>query len=210
LKGLLPITTNCKTLPDSLPYIEPEILALIAGGDDYSFSLLYARYYPKVYGIAFKILKSSSHAEDVLQDVFIKIWNNRTRLNEVNDFNAYLNTVTRNHIFNQLRKKAHEAFYIKEQSSTNSFSSNQTINDVLYHELDKSLLEAVSKLPPQQKKIFQLSRMHGLKQEEIADSLNISLGTVKKHMMVSLRFIRNYISSVHHLWLFLMIFLKNF
>jgi RNA polymerase sigma-70 factor (ECF subfamily) len=192
----------------SLPYNEPELLNRLAGGDDESFALLYAKYYPRVYGIAFKILKSAPHAEDVLQDVFIKLWNNRGRLPGINDFNAYLNAVTRNHIFNQLRKKAHETFYIREQS-INTADSNQTINDVLYHELDKSLLEAVAKLPPQQKKIFQLSRMHGLKQEEIAESLKISLGTVKKHMMVSLRFIRNYLSSVHHFWLFLLFLIKN-
>ena len=193
----------------SIPYNEPEVLCRLSEGDDIAFSLLYDRYYPKVYGIAFKILKSAPHAEDVLQDVFIKIWNYRSRLTEISDFNAYLNTITRNHIFNQLRKKAHEACYIKEQTSIRSSSSNQTVNDVLYRELDKSLLEAVSKLPPQQKKIFQLSRMYGLKQEEIADSLKISIGTVKKHMMVSLRFIRNYLSSAHHFWLFLLIFLKN-
>lgn len=192
----------------SLPYNEPEVLYRLAGGDDESFALLYDKYYPKVYGIAFKILKSAPHAEDVLQDVFIKIWNNRSKLTEITDFNAYLNAVTRNHIFNQLRKKAHETFYIREQS-IKAAESNQTIDDVLYHELDKSLLEAVAKLPPQQKKIFQLSRMHGLKQEEIAESLKISLGTVKKHIMVSLRFIRNYLSSVHHFWLFLLLFIKN-
>jgi len=197
-------------LTHSLPYSEAEIIAHVAEGDDKSFSLLYERYYSKVYGIAFKILKSAPYAEDVLQDVFIKIWNNRTKLKEVNDFNAYLNAVTRNHIFNQLRKKAHESYYIKEQASINTADTNQTIDDVLYHELNRSLLEAVSKLPPQQKKIFQLSRMHGLKQEEIADSLKISLGTVKKHMMVSLKFIRSYLSSVHNFWLFILIFLKNF
>lgn len=195
----------------SIPlYNETEILRQLAAGEEDAFAKIYQQYHAKVYVIALRILKSVPQAEDVLQEVFIKLWNHRAKLTDVSDFSAYLNAITRNHIFNLLRKKAHEEVFLKEQQTSTQPSSNQTINDVLYHELDKQLHEAVSHLPPQQKRIFQLSRMHGLKQEEIADSLKISIGTVKKHMMVSLKFIRNYLASAHHLFLLIALFIKKY
>lgn len=175
-------------------YDEGNALRLIASGDEAAFGRLYQQYRGKVYYISWKLLKSETAAEDVLQEVFAKIWNRRENLPLVENFNAYLNRVTRNHIFNVLRKKAHEALFLKEMARSAGDSALQDFNTLVLHELERSLKEAVALLPPQQKKVFQLSRMYGLKHEEIAASMKISLGTVKKHMMMSLRSVKEYLS----------------
>lgn len=177
------------------PYHEPRLLQLIAAGDEAAFSILFEHHYKKVYAVAFRILKSAPAAEDVLQDVFLKIWKHRMKLPSIDDFNAYLNVMIRNHVFNLLRKKSNEQLFLKELLIADTRGEQQTYDAVMMHELERNLQEAVSMLPPQQKKVFQLSRMHGLRQEEIAAYMKISLGTVKKHMVMSLRFVRNYLSA---------------
>lgn len=187
--------SNCCFLNQLAQYDDLQVLHLTASGDESAFALLYDKYSQKIYFLAYRFLKSGTAAEDVLQDVFVKIWNNRQKLTGILDFNAYLNVITRNHIFNQLRKQANEEKFLKYILTTSSQSNQQTFDTVLLKELELNFNKAVAKLPPQQKKVFQLSRLHGLRQEEIADYMKISLGTVKKHMVVSLRFIRNYLAS---------------
>jgi len=189
------------------PYDEGNALRLIAEGDEAAFGRLYQQYREKVYYISWKLLKSETAAEDALQEVFAKIWNRRENLPLVENFNAYLNRVTRNHIFNMLRKKANEELFLKEMARSAGHSRQQDFNTLVLHELERNIKEAVEQLPPQQKKVFQLSRIYGLKQEEIAASMKISLGTVKKHMMMSLRSVKAYLGVQQNIFDILFILL---
>lgn len=189
------------------PYDEGYTLRLVAEGDQAAFGRLYHQYREKVFYISWKLLKCEMAAEDSLQEVFAKIWNRRENLPLVENFNAYLNRVTRNHIFNVLRKKANEELFLKEAARWARDSHHQVFNTLVLHELERNLKEAVAQLPPQQKKVFQLSRMHGLKQEEIAESMKISLGTVKKHMMMSLRSVKAYLGLQQNIFDIVFLFL---
>jgi RNA polymerase sigma-70 factor (family 1) len=162
---------------------EKFLLSQVAKGDEKAFRQLYDQYNKKVYYAALKILKTQTGAEDILQDLFMKIWEQKENLPVIENFGAYLNTVLRNHLFNQLRKLTHEKQVIKKIAVSRNDSSNETLHTVLDHEFQHELQVALQHLPPQQKKVFTLSRIEGLKHDEIAAALHISKETVKKHIM---------------------------
>ncbi len=163
-------------------YDEFSILAQVAEGDEVAFRKLFDNYRDKIFFIAFKITRDESSSEDVVQEVFIKLWLHRQTLRELESFAAYLNTITRNHIFSQLRKLATEEVYIRELMNSYHPGSKDAEDAILYNELKKMLDTAVAHLPPQQKKVYHLGKIEGKKYDEIAALLNISKDTVKEHM----------------------------
>lgn len=165
---------------------EPIILRDIAAGSEKAFRELYEQYRNKIFYSAYKMLKSADAAEDVLQDIFIKIWQNRVKLGEIENFNAYLNVMIRNNIYNRLRKQANEELFIRSAILNRADNENNfTLHSVLLKETQSRLRKAILELPPQQRKAFELSRFEGKKHEEIALMMNISKETVKKHIMAA-------------------------
>ncbi|MHA4810924.1 RNA polymerase sigma factor [Flavitalea flava] len=174
---------------------EKALIAQVAKSDENAFRMLFARYRHKVFYIARKLLQSDSLAEDVLQEIFLKIWIHREQLPEINNFRAYLNTITRNHIYNALRKLANEEKLIgglatRYNSTPAGTDQSTAIQTLSYQELQGALQKAIANLTPQQRKTFELSRLEGLRHDEIAVLLNISKETVKKHISEALHTLR--------------------
>jgi RNA polymerase sigma-70 factor (ECF subfamily) len=174
-------------------YEEKILLGEIAQGNETAFHILFDRYRDKVFYFAWKLLQSQTRAEDVLQEVFMEIWINREKLSQVRHFKAYLHTLTRNHIYNALRKQANEACFLQEIYSRDTafLSPSTAIDNLSLRELEGALQKAIAELTGQQKRVFELSRIEGLRHEEIARQLKISSNTVKKHMTEALRIIRS-------------------
>lgn len=172
-------------------YDERDLLVQVAQGDQEAFGTLFHRYRHKILYFAWRFLQSESKAEDVLQEIFLKVWTSREQLRDIKNFKAWLTTITRNHIYNALRRMATEEAFINELARrTGQEREDTTLNDVSFNEVERALQKAVSNLTPQQQKVFELSRMQGLKHEQIAERLQISRDTVKKHMTDALRHIR--------------------
>lgn len=171
-------------------YIEQLILEKVVQGDKRAFEQLYHRYADKLYYFAFRFLKTSDDAEELTQDVFIKIWETRERLDPENSFNAYLFTIAKNTIFNLHRKKLNEIAY--REYLRNHFDEvySKTENDVMLSELKAVIDRCIEKLPPMRKKVFELSRKQGLSYKEISEHLNISDKTIETHIRLALKSIR--------------------
>jgi RNA polymerase sigma-70 factor (ECF subfamily) len=185
-------------LKETAQYEEKALLALVAKGDENAFQTLFTQYRHKVFYIAKKLLQSDSLAEDALQEIFLKIWMNRTKLPDVLYFNAYLNTITRNHIYNALRKQANEEIFLQRLvSQDNTPDQTSALDTLSLRELQHALQRVVASLTPQQRKAFELSRIQGLRHGEIATLLNISKETVKKHISDALRIIRQQMTTHH-------------
>lgn len=180
-------------MPLETVYNEKELLKQVAGGDAIAFTTLFNHYQAKIFSISWKLTGVKAAAEDVVQEVFLKLWIHRNKLSEIENFSAYLNTVTSNHVLNMLRKVAYEHSFLKEMLATEFPSSTDTLSMVSYNELQDLLHRAIAQLPPQQRKVYQLSRDEGLKYEEIAERLQIARSTVKTHMTEALRSIKNYL-----------------
>lgn len=155
-----------------------------------------------------RIAESKPLAQEIVQDVFLKIWINRTSLADIESFRAYLFVVARNHAFNCLKQLARERNRKKEWISNVLHDASYMLDTT--PEIDVGLLvdTAVDLLPPQQKKVYLLSRKEGFKQEEIARELGISLETVKKHMVLALRSIKSYLQT--HLGVLLVLLISGF
>jgi RNA polymerase sigma-70 factor (ECF subfamily) len=189
-------------------YNEKQILLAIAGGDAIAFAQLYEHYRRKVYFIAWRLLQSENEAEDVQQEIFTKIWLNRSKLAEITQFNSYVNTLIRNYVYNAIRKKANETAYIREAMKMKDSNPEDAFVPAEINELQTLLRAAINNLPRQQKKVFQLVRMEGRKHEEVAGLLGISKETVKKHIMEAQRAVTAFFESRGKTTLFLLLMLS--
>jgi RNA polymerase sigma-70 factor (family 1) len=174
-------------LPASQPYEEKELLLRITKGDEKAFHTLYQHYFGKVYAMCLHYLANVVTAQDIVQEVFSRIWLKRSELPSVLHFEAWLITVTRNLLINELRK-AHPAG--GEPSDTAAANPHETID---YRELEKLLQEAVNGLSPRQQQVYRLSRTGGYSHKEIAAQLGISVDVSREHLSKALHAIRAFL-----------------
>ncbi|NLR57627.1 RNA polymerase sigma-70 factor [Chitinophaga polysaccharea] len=184
-------------------YNERELLLSLAQGEDHAFASVFHHYRHRIYAIAFRLLGSASQAEDVVQDIFLKMWLKRGELHEISHFKAYLFTVTRNHIFTSLKLMARQQLAASELSAT---AVNEIKDAAIIHkEYEQILQRAIAQLSPQQELIYKLSKEEGLKRNEIADRLQLSPETIKVHLANAMRSIRAFCMARMDLNTFLVI-----
>ncbi|SDK59392.1 RNA polymerase sigma-70 factor, ECF subfamily [Pedobacter sp. ok626] len=172
-------------------YNDVELLQKIAAGDEHAFSLFYYRYSKTVFLFAYRILDSESYAEELMQEVMLKIWMLGDELINVNNIESYLRVMCRNRCYNRLRQLRREAGKNKEATIDWKDESNETEETILLNEAKGLLEKAIAKLPAQQREVYNLCQIQGLKYEEAAKQLNISVLTVQSYMKIALRSVRN-------------------
>lgn len=153
------------------------------------FDALFIRLYPKVKGFALKLLQDEDDASDVAQDIFIKIWNQQ-EIWLTDDYNeSYIYAMTRNHIYNIMRRRVLERNY-QEQKKNKVLDSINYVPDfeeeIYSKELELLYKLRIEEMPTQRRTIFKLSRFDGKTNQEIADLLNLSIRTVERHIHLAL------------------------
>lgn len=201
-------TVDIHDLATPSTYDIRQLLLLLAEGDEQAYKLLYDQYRNRIYSLAFQLIKSKPVAEDVLQEVFVSIWLNRQRLPELENFHAWLRTITRNNLYNRLRKLATEEAFIRSViNEKNPEGEEHTMDTVAGNELKKILNQAIAQLTPQQRKVYVLGKEEGLRYDQIATELKLSRDTVKYHMTEALRSIRHYLQQHEHRLIFFILLL---
>ena len=175
-------------------------------GDGKAFLELYHLYHKQVYYFSFCYLKSKEDAEELVQDVFVKIWEKRGELNEKLSFTNLLYTIAKNKILDIFRKRLHQEKYLKNLTYSADGSENTTDNDIAYSDLRNFSNKIIEQLPPRQKLIFEMSRHKGMSQKEIAEKLNISVKTVENQMGQALKFIRKALDDCDNIAMLLLFF----
>ena len=173
------------------PLTTQDLLIKLSGGDEVALQQLYYRYSAKLGRYIFNITKSKEIAEEVVQDVFLKIWNNKDNLVYSSNFDGYLFIVSRNHALNCLKKEIRKRVIEEKWQQEADLIVEEKDPDILHLILD----EAIAGLPPQQKTIYLLSRHQKLKYQEIANMLGLSKETIKKYLQRANSNISNYILS---------------
>ncbi|PWK78977.1 RNA polymerase sigma-70 factor (ECF subfamily) [Mucilaginibacter oryzae] len=170
---------------------EKELLMQVAEGNEFAFRRLFAIYHQRLGMHIFRITQSTELAEEVVQDVFLKIWMSRETLSRVDNFKAYLFVISKNHALNCLRKVVKEQLLLKKLEASNMvpFKTDSQDADQYYNLID----EAIDHLPPQQQKVYLMSRHNRLKYHEIADQMELSRETVKKYLQIATTSIKDYV-----------------
>ena len=166
------------------------ILRQLAKGNQLAFKQVYDVHVEAVYRLAFHILKDVKSAEEVVQDTFLQVWNNREKLDCKGNIATFLYVICRNKSFNKLKEiKRRQALFhpLTEAVGDDSFVEDDVRNIKELHETLETIIE---KLPQRQQLIFRLCRLEGFSHKEIAERLNISVQTVKNQMVSALRFVR--------------------
>jgi RNA polymerase sigma factor (sigma-70 family) len=179
-------------LKDTPLHNEQALIRLVAENDEGAFASLLRHFWNKVYTQANVYLKSAPLAQEITQDVFIKIWIARVNLPGINNFSSYLFIITRNEVISALRKKGREPITPAETLQEDGWIPDLQLQ---YKESYKLLLEGIEALPPVRSRVFKMSRLEGLTYDEIGARLNISRNGVKDHIVKALLFLRNYLST---------------
>lgn len=154
------------------------------GGDMLAFDNIYNQYSRRLFSFVMRYLKSEADAEEIVQDVFMKLWESRSKINSTLSFESYLFTISYNSTMSLLRKRLSEQKYIDYLSTHQELeTAPDCISKINYDELEQQVSMLLDKVTPRQKEIFLLSREDNLSHEEIAQKLNISPRTVKNHIV---------------------------
>jgi len=170
---------------------EEILLAKIAKGDHHAFRTLFDLYHHKVYSYSIRFLRSETHAEEIVQEVFINLWLGREKISQISNFGGYLRVITKNQTLNALKKIALDFKLNNVQIENWTEVDNNTEHNIQLKETRALLSEAIQKLPKQQRLIYQMCHIDGIKQKEVAERLNISPLTVKAHLRDATKTIRS-------------------
>lgn len=167
-----------------------KILTELKADSTKAFDLLFKEYHYRVFKFAEKLLKSTFEAEEVVQEVFIAVWENRYKIDPSREFSSYLFGIAKNLIYNINRKKVYHYHYLSQLENQSPDSIKSTEEQVDFSEASAFFLEKMEQLPTRRKEIFYLSRNENLSYKQIADKLNISENTVDTQIRNVLNFLR--------------------
>jgi RNA polymerase sigma-70 factor (ECF subfamily) len=176
-------------------YDEKALFAQIANEDEKAFRQIFDLYKLRVFHFVLKMVKSESVAEEMVQEIFMKIWINRATLTQVDNPGNYIFTMARNKTVDHIRKIANDEKLRRHVGRIISEKQDTAYEQILLNESKRLINEAVEQLSQQKQAIFKLSRVDGYNINEIADQLGISKSTVKNHIVEILKHIKTYLGA---------------
>ena len=161
-----------------------------------AFDRVYELYSHKLFSFIFKILKNEAEADDIVQEVFVKIWESRHKLEDYKLLNAYIFTIAYNNSIDLIRKRINNTKYLEHlRNSSEIYTTPNLISELEFSELNTQTEKLIANLPERQKQVFILHREKGLTYPEIAEQLGISKNTVENHMAKALKYMHKNIDN---------------
>lgn len=182
-------------MPEKPSYHDKELFQRLADGDEQAFREFYDQHWNRVYTMAVLYLKTPLAAQDAVQEVFEKLWISRANIAGVDNPAGYLYVMARNFIITELRKKKQVTALVP--SIEENIAETNLLPDKLMDakELSALIEAAITALPSQQRKVYQLARQEQLPLKEVAAQLGISYSTAREHMSLALKSIRKYLGE---------------
>jgi RNA polymerase sigma-70 factor (family 1) len=171
---------------------DAKLTFLVKTGVKEAFRELFERYAPRIYQFSLSYLKNNQDAEELVQDVFLKIWEKRDSLDRTKNIKAFIFKVSVNSIYDFIRRKNIEGAY--QEFARNNFEAqpDSTWHQVIFNEMLGHLDVLVKQMPPERQKIFRLNREEGLTNDEIARKLNLSKRTVENQLFRAIAFLKKH------------------
>lgn len=169
---------------------DQKLVKTLKKGDVFAFNELFHKYSQKVYNFSIKHLENEEDVKDLVQEIFMKIWDKRKEIDANKSFNGFLFTITLNLIRNYFRKKVKDRKLINKWLEETEPYSDSTKLSIEFRSLEKAVNTIVEQLPPKRRMVFRLSRNEGLSNDDIARRMNIQKKTVENHLNLALRYLR--------------------
>ena len=182
-------------MPTKLPLDETTLISLLRKDSEHAFQLLFEHFHNLVYKVAMLYVKSPDLAEDIVQDVFMKVWFQRKNLPDVFSFESWLFILARNFTLNSLKKMAHESKARSKFTEGYSLVEDTADYRIRISQYNTLMQQAINNLPVQQQKVYRLAKEQGLSYEAIGQELSLSPLTVKTHMARALAAIRCFLQK---------------
>ena len=173
-----------------------ELTVLLQKNDRQAFTEIYNRYWKKLFSVAANKIKDLSEAEEIVQDIFVSIWNRRDNLNVIDSLSSYLTVSVKYRVINALDKRNHRQKYSDYAKGILNFSNNSTEEWVEFEELKSRLSALVAELPEKCQLVYKLSRESGFPQKKIAQEMGISEKTVEAHLTKALKTLRTRLNQI--------------
>lgn len=173
----------------TLEISDQELFDQIKRGSKEAFKFLFERYGLRIHRFALGYLKSDHDAEELVQEVFLKLWDKRESLDGSQNVRGFIFKIAVNAIYDSIRRKnIHQAF--QEFASQNPVNSDETWHEVVYNDMLAQVNRLISQMPEQRQKVFKMSRENGLSNDEISEKLGLSKRTVENQLYRATAFLK--------------------
>ena len=169
---------------------DQKLVKTLKKGDVFAFNELFHKYSQKVYNFSIKHLENEEDVKDLVQEIFMKIWDKRKEIDANKSFNGFLFTITLNLIRNYFRKKVKDRKLVNKWLEETEPYSDSTKLSIEFRSLEKVVNTIVEQLPPKRRMVFRLSRNEGISNDDIARRMNIQKKTIENHLNLALRYLR--------------------
>ena len=173
------------------------LIEQVKSGDVNAFDKLFNTYSQKLYGFALRYLKSEADAEEVVQELFLYIWQNRKELRKDTNLQSYFFTIAYNLIKKHFRKRGYHQQFLNDSASESNRMDTASYESVEYKSVLEQIDKVIENLPSRRKEIFTKSRKEGMSSNDIAAELGLSRGTVDNQISEALKYIRAQLKNEH-------------
>ncbi len=188
---------NTQLMRNNLDHIGRDVLQALRAGDEVAYTRIFIRYYDRIKHFALTLSKSEIAAEEIAQEVFSNIWEKRDRIDPSKNFNAYIYLITRNAVIDFIRSETTRDAYINDYTASVDDVVHFSSEDLaVAEEVRIIIMLAISSMPEQRRRIYEMRHEEGLSNEEIADRLCIRKETVAKQLSYGKADIRNALGSL--------------
>ncbi len=174
---------------------EKDLVEQLKKGKIRAFKRFYKHYFDPLYFFCLKYTGNLDDSQELVQNIFLKIWEKRSHLDSARSFRAYLFQIAANDLINFVKKKKLEQDYRLKYLSHAPYGINFTQEEVYLNDLQEHIKVCLSGLPKQQGKIFRMSREMGMTHAEIAESLGLSVRTVENQIYRALKYLKDHLST---------------
>lgn len=174
-----------------MEYCNNDHINFIRNGNEAAFEKVFKMYFKNLHAFAYTFMKNDDIAEEIVQNVFFRIWEKRDQLQIDDSLKAYLYRAVHNESLNHLKHLKVKSSFQLQYSDHMESSNSDVSNEMIASELENNIQKAINELPQQCRTIFQMSRYEQLKYHQIADHLNISIKTVENQMGKALKVLRS-------------------
>lgn len=175
---------------------EKELFVRMAQGDHTAFTRIFDHYESRIYPFILKITRSEIDTQEIVQELFIKLWTLRGKMTEIENPRSYIFRMATHRTMNYLRSRARNRKHVGTAASQIIMQKNTVEEEFDLKEMEDTIIKIVAQLPAQQQSVYKLSRQQGLKAKEIAERMNLAEKTVKNHLTEALRFIKEKLEEI--------------